>query len=186
MSYDPSQQPGANPSAPPPPPPPGGYQQPEQPQGQPYQQQPQGYQGGYAPAPVAYGYGPQMPPVLQGRELSGWWLRVAATLLDSLFIVFTLFIGFFVNLFLMGREGEKNGMTLGKQVCNIRVIKEDGTPVTVGFAALREIVVRWLLFGIVGSFFLGLPGLLDVLWPLWDDKNQCLHDKMVSSYVVVG
>src|SRR4051812_6148494 len=179
MSHDPSQPaaPDPNtpypsapyPSAPPPPPPP---------------------PGGYAPAPYAgapaYGSGPAMPPALQGRELSGWWLRVAATLVDSLFVIFTLLIGFFVNLFLMGREGEKNGMTLGKQVCGIRVIKADGTPVTAGFAALREIVVRWLLFGIVGSFFLGLPGLLDVLWPLWDDKNQALHDKVVSSYVVRG
>jgi uncharacterized RDD family membrane protein YckC len=176
MSYDPSQQPQAapDPSAPqgapvPPPPPPGGYAQ-----------------APYAPAP-AYGYGaPPLPAVLQGRELSGWWLRVAASLLDGLFIVFTLLIGYIVNFFLMGREGEKNGMTLGKQVCGIRVAKEDGTPVTAGFAVLREFVVRGLLFGVVGSFFFGLPGLLDVLWPLWDDKNQCLHDKMVSTYVLKG
>jgi uncharacterized RDD family membrane protein YckC len=145
--------------------------------------------GGYAAAPLAapgYGYGPQMPAVLQGRELAGWWLRVGASLLDGLFVVFTLFIGYFVNWFLMGREGEKNGMTLGKQVCGIRVIKEDGMPVTVGFAALREFVVKGLLFGTVGSFFFGLPSLLNVLWPLWDDKNQALHDKLLSDYVVRG
>jgi uncharacterized RDD family membrane protein YckC len=185
MTHDPTQGPqGApidpgqqeQPSAPPPPPPaPGGYEQGG------YQQQ-----GGYAPAPYAGApaYGPPMPAVLQGRELSGWWLRVAATLLDGLFVIFTLLIGFFVNFFLMAREGEKNGMTIGKQVCGIRVIKEDGTPVTAGFAVLRDFVVEGLLFGTVGSFFFGIPTLLDYLWPLWDEKNQCLHDKMVSTYVV--
>jgi uncharacterized RDD family membrane protein YckC len=141
--------------------------------------------GGYAAAPYApqaYGYGPQMPAVLQGRELSGWWIRVGAALIDGLFAI--TIIGFIVNFFLMGREGERNGQTLGKQLCNIRVIKEDGTPVTAGFAFLRDFVVMGLLFGTVGSFFFGLPTLLNYLWPLWDDKNQALHDKMLSAYVV--
>jgi uncharacterized RDD family membrane protein YckC len=144
--------------------------------------------GGYPPAAYAgapaYGYGQQMPAVLQNAELASWGIRVGASLLDALFAIFTLFIGYIVNIFLMGREGEKNGMTLGKQLCNIRVVKEDGAPVTAGYAALREIVIRWLLFGIVGGFFLSIPTLLDVLWPLWDDKNQALHDKVASSYVV--
>jgi hypothetical protein len=25
-----------------------------------------------------------------------------------------------------------------------------------------------------------------VLWPLWDDKKQALHDKIVATNVVVG
>jgi uncharacterized RDD family membrane protein YckC len=143
---------------------------------------------GYAPAPYAGAspYSAPLPAVLQGRELSGWWLRVAADLLDGLFTIVTLFIGFIVNFFLMGREGERNGQTLGKQICGIRVIKEDGTPVTAGFAVLRDFVVKGLLFGTVGSFFFGIPGLLNVLWPLWDDRNQALHDKMLSSFVVKG
>ena len=35
------------------------------------------------------------------------------------------------------------------------------------------------------SFFF-IPWLLNYLWPLWDKKNQALHDKIVSSYVVQG
>jgi uncharacterized RDD family membrane protein YckC len=96
----------------------------------------------------------------------------------------TIGIGWIVNWFLMAREGEKNGMTLGKQVVGQRVVKEDGTPVDIGFAVLREFVVRFLLIGLVGGFVGGIPGLLDLLWPLWDDKNQTLHDKVVKSYVV--
>ena len=59
-----------------------------------------------------------------------------------------------------------------------------GQPVTVGFAIVREFLVRGLLIGLVGGFFLGLPFLLDLLWPLWDERNQTLHDKIVSSYVI--
>jgi uncharacterized RDD family membrane protein YckC len=169
LSYDPSQYPSApNPSAPPPPPPPpGGY--PPAP-------------GAYAPAPYAPPYGgPQLPPALAGARLSGWGIRLAAEIIDGLFAI--TIIGFIVNWFLMGREGDKNGMTLGKQLCNIRVVKEDGTPCTVGFAVLRDFVVKGLLFGFIGGFFF-LPWLLNYLWPLWDEKNQCLHDKMCSSYVI--
>jgi uncharacterized RDD family membrane protein YckC len=180
MSHDPSQPP--SPGAPPPPP------APEGPQGSPMPPPPPPPTGGYAPAPYAGApaYGAPVPAVLQGRELSGWWLRVAASIIDGLFVVFTLLIGFFVNFFLMGREGERNGQTLGKQLCNIRVIKEDGTPVTAGFAVLRDFVIEGLLFGTVGGFFFGIPTLVNYLWPLWDEKNQALHDKMASSYVVKG
>jgi uncharacterized RDD family membrane protein YckC len=172
MSHDPSQQP--QPQAPPPPPSPQGAPPPPPPQ------------GGYAPAPYAGApaYGAAMPPVLQGRELSGWGIRFGAALIDGLFGI--TIIGAIINWFLMGREGERNGMTLGKQVCNIRVIKEDGTQMTTGFAVLRELVVKGLLIGFVGGFFFAIPTLINYLWPLWDDKNQALHDKVASTYVVNG
>ena len=64
------------------------------------------------------------------------------------------------------------------------VFREDGQPVSIGFALLRDFVVRFLLFGFIGIFLIGLPGLVDLLWPLWDERNQTLHDKIVSSYVI--
>jgi len=36
--------------------------------------------------------------------------------------------------------------------------------------------------GIFGSMF----GLVDSLWPLWDDKKQAIHDKVAATNVVVG
>lgn len=36
---------------------------------------------------------------------------------------------------------------------------------------------------VVFGFFL-LPVILDYLWPLWDSKNQALHDKVVGSVVI--
>jgi uncharacterized RDD family membrane protein YckC len=84
----------------------------------------------------------------------------------------------------MARQGEHNGTTLGKQVLAIRVFREDGQPVRFGLVLLRELVVRGFLFGTVGFLLFGLPGVLDLLWPLWDDRNQTLHDKIVSTYVI--
>ena len=77
-----------------------------------------------------------------------------------------------------------NGKTLGRMAMNIRVVKTNGEPITFGFAMLREVVVKSLVFGIAGSFTLGLAPLLDALWPLWDEENRALHDFIVSTRVV--
>ena len=46
---------------------------------------------------------------------------------------------------------------------------------------LREVVVKWLLFGVVAARSpFGLAPLLDVLWPLWDEENRALHDFIVE------
>ena len=85
---------------------------------------------------------------------------------------------------LMAREGPHNGQTWGKQILSITVIRDNGRQVDLGFAFLREVVVKNLLFGFVGSFFAGIPTLVDYLWPLWDDENRCLHDMVVSTHVI--
>ena len=66
----------------------------------------------------------------------------------------------------------------------IRVVRDNGQAFDFGHAALREIVVKWLLVGIASSIIPVLPWLLDVLWPLWDDENRALHDMIVSTHVV--
>ena len=162
-------------AAPPPPPAPAGYAQ-----------APYAPGGGYAPAPYApaYAYGVQqpLPPAIAGQRLASYGQRVGAYIIDVLFCL-TL-VGAIVDPILMGRDGDRNGMSLGKQVVGIRVAREDGAPVSVGFAFLREWVIRWLLIGFVGSFVFGIPGLIDLLFPLWDKPGeQTLHDKIASTYV---
>ena len=29
-----------------------------------------------------------------------------------------------------------------------------------------------------------IPWIIDMLWPLWDDRNQTLHDKVVGTVVL--
>jgi uncharacterized RDD family membrane protein YckC len=151
------------------------------------------------------------PQGWEGRPLASWGSRVGATLLDWLILLIpvTLLVvvialnstggGIVTGILsglaylvavlfyapvLLGREGEHNGQTFGKQIVGIRVIRNSGEPIDIGFGFLREFLVKGLLFGFVGSFFFSIPTILDYLWPLWDDENRCLHDMVVSTHVI--
>jgi uncharacterized RDD family membrane protein YckC len=131
-------------------------------------------------------YASSVPQALQGRETASYGARAGAYLIDSLIFILLLFtvVGWiFVPALVMARKGEHNGQTWGKQAVGITVIKENGGDWSFGDAFVREWVVKWLLFGFVGGFFFFTP-FVDLLWPLWDERDQALHDKLVSSYVV--
>jgi uncharacterized RDD family membrane protein YckC len=151
-----------------------------------------------------------------GRPLAGWGIRLGAWLIDwlillvpvALLIVLVVVVALssdvgailtgilstlayvVVALFyapvLMARGGERNGQTWGKQAVGIRVVRDNGVPIDMGFGFLREFVVKNLLFWFVGGFFAYIPTLVNYLWPLWDDQNRCLHDMIVSSHVIRG
>jgi len=77
-----------------------------------------------------------------------------------------------------------NGKTLGRMATGIRVVRTSGESITFGFAMLREVVVKTILFGIAGAMTGGIAQLVDYLWPLWDEENRCLHDFIVQTRVV--
>ena len=204
------QAPAPGPAAGSAPQPPGPEQPPQGPAGAP--QPPPGPEappGSAGPVPPG---GWQQPVAAQsqawvGRELSGWWSRVGAYLLDAIFTSIVSWVGVgliyggsevlgvilvlagIVVAFLyfpltMMREGENNGQSFGKQILGIRVIRDSGESISFGWALLRQFVVIYLLFSVVGGFLFGIPWLIDVLWPLWDSQNRALHDMIVSSHVV--
>jgi uncharacterized RDD family membrane protein YckC len=107
----------------------------------------------------------------------------AAGYLSYLFISFFGY-GLVYAPMLMAREGARNGQTLGKQALGIRVAREDGRPMSYGTAVLREWVAKTLVFQLAAAIVLGLATLLDYLWPLWDARNQALHDKLASTVVM--
>jgi uncharacterized RDD family membrane protein YckC len=74
-----------------------------------------------------------------------------------------------------------NGKTFGRMATGIRVVRAGGQEMTFGFAMLREVAVKALLFGTAGSLTAGLANLADVLWPLWDEENRALHDFVVDT-----
>jgi uncharacterized RDD family membrane protein YckC len=78
-----------------------------------------------------------------------------------------------------------DGRTLGRMATGIRVVRASGEPITFGFAMLREVVVKALLFGIAGGITGGIANLLDYLWPLWDEENRALHDFVVNTRTVL-
>jgi uncharacterized RDD family membrane protein YckC len=156
----------------------------------------------------------QQQPGWAGQPLATWGSRVGATLIDWLILlvpvviltaivigvaagsdtgaIVTGILGFLAYLvvaflyapLLMARDGARNGQTWGKQALNIRVVRDNGQAMSFGWAALREIAVKGLALGIAGSVIPIIPYLLDYLWPLWDDENQALHDKIVSTHVL--
>lgn len=134
------------------------------------------------------------------RRYSGWWRRVGAYLLDIviIFVPLTIVIALFawaeiwavvviayIALIVLPFAyftyfHGSSGRTPGKSALGIRVVSEDsGDPISYGRAFGR--------YGITVVFsFVFIPWVLDYLWPLWDSKNQSLHDKVVSSVVVRG
>lgn len=156
----------------------------------------------YPPPPPngpGYGYGQPMPgaagmPVGM-PPFAGWWSRVWAWLLDNFLVGFAL--GLIVswshstaldtvtgliaiawaiyNAYLAGTTGQ----SYGKRAAGIRLARlADGKPIGAGYALLRlllDVVFWWLCL---------IPGALNYLWPLWDEKHQTWCDKIASSVVV--
>ena len=162
---------------------------------------------------------PPLPPGAPVYELSGWWRRVGASLLDGLIVGIVASIvslPFSGASFYFSSSGTNSGQatgfafdtvgtiislavyillvplvmmktdgrTIGKMATGIRVVRENGERVDFGYAMYREFLIKYLLFGVLTVFTLGLATLLNYLWPLWDDQNRALHDKIAKSRVV--
>jgi len=180
-----------------------GYEQPQQGYGQqPYGQQPNPYgapQQGYGQQPM-YG-GP-------GGAYATWGQRAVATLWDLVY-VWPIFAGYLLGAVLIAVGGAmdngagmvlviigvvamiagivwglwrfisnyildqgRTGYTYGKRKVGIRLLTEaTGQP-----AGALSCVGRYFLHGLINQ-----ACYLDYLWPLWDDKNQTLSDKILST-----
>jgi uncharacterized RDD family membrane protein YckC len=142
----------------------------------------------------------------QRPYLAEWWPRVGATLLDAVLIsVMSLvlalvvaaaggsddtaggvwWIGWLVlgSAYVAGtmsRTGVHNGQTIGKQAASVRVVRDDGRPIRLGFAVLREVLLKYIIANLV----LGIGWIVDSLWPLGDKENRAIHDMIVKTHVV--
>lgn len=142
-------------------------------------------------------------PVPAGTQLASWGSRAGAFLIDGVILsvpffvlVFGVFafaaadsaagLGFIPMTILWGlisivykpvMEGMK-GATLGKMAVGIKVvIAETGAQCDYARAFLR-----WFVGTIIN--FVPFGSLVDNLWPLWDERNQTLHDKAAGTLVV--
>lgn len=91
----------------------------------------------------------------------------------------------------MARRGENNGRTWGMQAMGIRVVRDNGEPMTYGPALVRMFLVMGILFGLVGVIgnavtVVGgtVAVLVFYLWPLWDAQNRAVQDFICSTHVV--
>jgi len=108
----------------------------------------------------------------------GWFAWVVAI------IVWVLCVAIVALIYAPAMMARTNGKTLGRMATGIRVVRTSGEQITFGFAMLREVAVKTILFGIAGAMTGGLAQLVDYLWPLWDEENRCLHDFIVQTRVV--
>ena len=89
-----------------------------------------------------------------------------ALLLSTLVINLLVSIGYNIGFWVL------SGQTPGKRVLGVRVMRKDGTRLTLGNALLRQ-VGYW----ISAIFYLGF------LWILFDNKRQGFHDKLAGTIV---
>lgn len=103
------------------------------------------------------------------------------------FLMLTL-VGLLVNFAYNVGFLKWKAATPGKLVVGLRVrLREVPGPLSWGTVLRRWIGQNWYaVLGVVpvlGSI-LSLYPVLDMLWPLWDDKRQALHDKVAKTNVV--
>jgi len=104
--------------------------------------------------------------------------RVA--LLSALGILILLSANFFYGWLMIAKRG---GQTIGMRAAKIKAVNAlDGGPLSMKRAAGRSAAAY--LFSALGVVSLSLAPILDLLWPLWDEKIQTIHDKMASTIVV--
>lgn len=157
---------------------------------------------GYA---STYTYG---TPFAGTIEYAGWWSRVAALIIDSLILAvpFVILVAIFVDFDDLGAGAvpdfgggllalilvslilgglyfgyfhSNSGQTLGKKALGIKVVTADGHQLLTFWRA----VGRYAFTQVLGQLCNLFP-IVDYLWPLWDQKKQALHDKVLGSIVI--
>jgi uncharacterized RDD family membrane protein YckC len=87
----------------------------------------------------------------------------------------TLLPGLYNKVYLVSQRG----YSIGQGIVKVKTVDANGNLLAQGTALIRLLVQS--AFG-----FIPLLPLLDVLWPLWDEKRQTLHDKAVGAYVIMN
>jgi uncharacterized RDD family membrane protein YckC len=120
-------------------------------------------------------------PVPAGTVLSSVGRRLGAYLLDVVLLIVTLFIGWLIwSLVVWGRSTSP-----GKSIMKMKVVKKDsGLRASYGTMALRELVGKWLIVGVVIGSICGIAAIVLDFMLLWDQDRQELWDKIAGTLVV--
>lgn len=139
-------------------------------------------------------FAPGMPYFEQGAqsvEYMGFWIRLAAAVIDGLLLAIVNFvvglalgmgdnpIAFVLNLAIGWTYHVAfiaiKGQTLGKMALGIQVVDSQGNIPGIGSVLLRETIGKLL-----SAIALGLG----YLWVAWDKEKRGWHDHIGSTYVV--
>lgn len=86
-------------------------------------------------------------------------------------------IGFVVWCWLTVTFVRRNGQSIAKKLLNIKVVRSDGSPITLARIFFLRNVVNAMLS------FIPLYGFIDLLF-IFGEHRQCLHDKIADTIVV--
>lgn len=131
------------------------------------------------PGPVPPG--PVPPHITAAMPRAGFWIRMAALLLDVLLVGFVMsLLHPFGNFHIMvlaiygAVMWKLRGTTVGGIVCDLHVVRLDGRPLDWETAIVRALGCFLSLFVV----FLGF------IWIAFDANNQAWHDKIAGTVVV--
>jgi uncharacterized RDD family membrane protein YckC len=131
--------------------------------------------------PGAIPSGPLPPHITAAMPRAGFWIRMAALLLDVLLVGFVMsLLHPFGNFHIMvlaiygAVMWKLRGTTVGGIVCDLHVVRLDGRPVDWETAIVRALGCFLSLFVV----FLGF------IWIAFDANNQAWHDKIAGTVVV--
>jgi uncharacterized RDD family membrane protein YckC len=109
---------------------------------------------------------------------AGFWIRIGATLLDMLLLIWLLPLisGFFVGLVLAYHVAmwTWKGTTIGGIICRLKIIRLDGRPVDFAVALVR---------GLTAIFSAAALG-LGFFWAGWTREKQSWHDMIAGTVIV--
>jgi uncharacterized RDD family membrane protein YckC len=153
--------------------------QPQAAQAQAAQAQAAQAQAAHAQAAQAHTQAP--PPITAALPRAGFWIRMAALLLDALLVGFLMGVlhhVYHLELLVLAAYGavmwKLRGSTIGGIVFDLRVVRLDG----------REIDWETAIVRALGCFLsLAVAG-LGFFWIAFDDHKQAWHDKIAGTVVV--
>ncbi|MBE7499208.1 MAG: RDD family protein [Verrucomicrobiales bacterium] len=135
------------------------------------------------PASPLLSTAPATPLMLSPGELAvmpraGFWIRLAATLLDLVLLAWfaRLVHGYFPLLWLAYHVGMWmwKGTTIGGIVCSLKVVREDGRPLDFTVALVRALAAVFSFVALGLGFF----------WAGWSPERQSWHDKIAGTVIV--
>jgi len=129
----------------------------------------------YTPLVFTGAFGAAMSQAVQsGSIFNVWSLFLSGAGIVSL----VLFIAWAVVTY---RLVAANGQTIAKKLVGIKVVRSDGTPATVGRIFWLRNVVNTIIsvIPLIGAIY----GFVDALF-IFNERRQCLHDKIADTIVI--
>jgi len=136
-----------------------------------------------------------------GIQLADRGTRLGAALLDGLIILVMVYLPFMLSVMVGGQESMswiglvvagiglivwlfftvkflgENGQSIGKKACKIKILRKDGSEVSIS----RVIIGRNVVNGLLG--IIPLYGIIDPLF-IFGNARRCVHDYIADTIVI--